>query len=67
MIDLLGEEIAKNSVERPKEKCLFWGARYQRPETGTSKTKNIEKLMMELADRAVELDWWSTPTELRVN
>jgi hypothetical protein len=65
VIDLLGDEITKNSVEVPKRNAWHRGARYQRPETVTYKTKDIEKLLMELSDRAVELDWWSTPTELR--
>jgi hypothetical protein len=64
-IDLLGDEIAKNSVEVPKQNGWHWGARYKRPETVTYKTKDIENLIMTLSEKAVELDWWSTPTELR--
>lgn len=67
VIDLLADEIAKNSVEKFRAKGVYWGPRHQRPETVTYKTKDIERIIMELADSAVELNWWSTPTELRVN
>jgi len=62
---LLHSEIAKNSVEIPENECLFWGPRHRRPETVTYKTEDIENLIMNLSEKAVELDWWSSPTELR--
>ena len=66
LIDLLSSEIAKNTVEIPKEeKRQFWGPRHRRPETVTYKTRDIENLIMILSENAVELNWWSSPTELR--
>lgn len=64
-IDLLGSEIAKNTVEIPKEQRRLWGPKHQRPETVTYKTRDIEILIMNLSEQAVELAWWSSPTDQR--
>jgi hypothetical protein len=60
----LHAEIAANTVIDPDKK-LFWSNSTKKPATVIYPTEAVEKIIWQLAELQLELQWWSTPVDQR--